>query len=333
MDTYYFKVVVISTTDSSVVWESDVFEDPGWDVAYSPDGSLIIVSTGSNSVIALDAGNGDVVWSTELPVQGTYGVAVTQDTVYVGAFIKEPYSGSVIALRIGSGEILWNTGGFDDAVLTLSLNNDGSKLLGGIGIDYGNERYGGKVIALNPLTGEKLWETEEFDDYVWGVAEVPGMGMISAGVESGKISFISVDTGEVVKTITIDENRILDSLTVLPDQPMILVSLEDESYNGIISAYLVSSGAVTQATSLPAGEWSSPSTEAQEWTSPATAMETHETSAYPITTPQGTEGNPLGMILIFIGGGAIIAVIVIVLKFFILRPKPYAPAPPPPPPP
>ncbi len=271
---YKSKVITISISDSTVLWETNVFNDPGWDVAYSPDGSLVIVSPQSNYVVALDARNGKVIWRTELPVSSTYGVAVTKDTVYVGAFIKKPYSGAVVALSIKNGDVLWISKGFDDVVLELLVSINGSLLFGGIGIDYGNNKYGGKVVALNTASGKKLWETKEFSDYVWGIAEIPHTGLILSGIESGTMTLISTNTGETVKTFPVGKGLKIDCLVMSPSKPMLLVALENKAGEGILIAYNVVAGTTstspTQATSTMAntGTPTKPQGYGVAWVSP-----------------------------------------------------------------
>ncbi len=267
---YRFKVITISLLSSKVLWETKTFGDPGWDVAYSRDGSLVIVSPQSNYVMALRAVDGKVVWRTELPVHSTYGVTVSRDVVYVGAFRRSPYSGVVAALSLRSGKVLWLTGNLDDAVLTVTLSRDASLLFCGLGIDHGNNKYGGKVIALNPRTGKKIWETGEFSDYVWGVEEIPGTDTLIVGVESGVTPLISAKTGDVISKVSINDGWDISCIALLKRRKILALGLENDANQGALFIYEVRTAEEESVTTQHTQqiEATKPSTYGVAWVSP-----------------------------------------------------------------
>ncbi len=213
----YFKVYVLNIADGSVIWESETFAGSGWEIEYSPNGRYIVATTSLDSIIILDTFREYEAQTLDLSMDNTFGIAISNDKIFVGGFRGEPYSGIILCIDISSKKIIWSNDQLEDSVISLKISTNESVLYAGIAIDEANNKRTGKIIALDINNGEKLWETSKYDSYVWEIDELKNGWLIGALGDLG-IVILDSQTGEELNKISIPNGTGVFSIETIPDK-------------------------------------------------------------------------------------------------------------------
>ncbi len=179
--TILWEYDVIDHVDDAVTWYDDkvyIAADSAWCLdaftgeriwAYKPSASLKMNGSAaieddvayfsfapnwsSMEIIALDALNGELIWSTLLPAYSTGCITLHEDIVFVPT-----YNGSLFALNTNDGFILWentsSTSGYWDSTPVIVE-----------GLIYING-HDGAARAINAETGVTVWESELTGHYI-----------------------------------------------------------------------------------------------------------------------------------------------------------------------
>ncbi len=172
---------VIDHVDDAVTWYDDkvyIAADSAWCLdaltgtriwAYKPSVSLKMNGSAaiendvayfsfapnwnSMEIIALDANDGELIWSTLLPAYSTGCITLHENIVFAPT-----YNGSLFALNCSDGSILWqntsSTSGYWDSTPVI---------VEGLIYINGND---GVARAINAETGVTIWESELTDYYI-----------------------------------------------------------------------------------------------------------------------------------------------------------------------
>jgi outer membrane protein assembly factor BamB len=154
--TGFREVRALDASSGAQVWAKQM--DAPVRAAPVADGGRLYAIDRDNKFVALDQGNGGVIWRHEVfaetaAILGSSNVAATPDMVVV------PYTnGDLYAMRAGNGRQMWSdsltrTGGGD----TLSTINDiaGRPVIDG-GVVYAIS-HAGRFVAIDMLSGERIW--------------------------------------------------------------------------------------------------------------------------------------------------------------------------------
>jgi outer membrane protein assembly factor BamB len=147
------RVDALSLTTGRLVWTSPVLPDGqqcGALSSPSVSGGLIIVGGNGENVTALQASDGQLVWSDAFPVlyyceQGaeSWTPAITGSTVYAG--LQE----GIAALSLSTGTVRWHVQSIGDVPGLLSVT--GTEVIATIGT--------GQLTAFSLASGSVLWQT------------------------------------------------------------------------------------------------------------------------------------------------------------------------------
>ena len=348
-DNYVFKVVTVSLKTRKVVWASKEFPSFGWTLRYSPDGKLIVVTSGDgDKVYALRSDTGALVWTVSISgAEKVLGVATSSGGVYV-TYLTTDGDGGVMLISYGGKEVRKVTG-LEGTPLIPSLTLDGKLLTIPLGISKGGDTYAGKVVALNPSTLKRLYESPELSDYVWATTPIheAGANVVAGIIDNGTVCFF---TQWDLKPITCARNKgwAGDDLAALPNKPVVLITIDKKQssgdYVGRVVAYKVwaeGTGTAPHTTTQPSTTQPSttqpttPATTPATTTQPTTPQTTQQQTTPPTTTKPSTTQPPW----LLIGAGAAGAVVVLIVIVAVITRRrragyyggAYAPPPPPPP--
>ncbi len=156
------------------------------------DGALVLGTTTTSSVHAIELSNGEPRWVFEAggPVNGAGAIA--DGVAFIGSF-----DGTMYALDMQSGEPVWQT--------PLGSDVTGGALVDGDRVFVGTQD--GAFFALDRSTGDVLWEQETGTE--WGkivnstpvVAELFGLPVVIIGSTGGVLHAFDPATGDEQLTI------------------------------------------------------------------------------------------------------------------------------------
>jgi outer membrane protein assembly factor BamB len=158
--TGYAEIVAIDTRKGGILWRKK-FTSP-FRSAPGTDGKRVYAITAGNEIFALNAADGETVWSQAGVAQSAGLVGGSSPLATRKGMLLAPYSsGEIVAIQAENGRVLW----FDslasyNRLSSLSAISDivAQPVLDG-GILYAIS-YGGKMLALNIRTGKRLWERD-----------------------------------------------------------------------------------------------------------------------------------------------------------------------------
>jgi alcohol dehydrogenase (cytochrome c) len=141
-------------------WTFKIGDDATMEAAPIVWQGTVYVSTGNDSVYAIDAQTGDERWHFSYPIAHAVafwvnrGVAVLEGRVYLGTL-----NGHLIALDARSGKLLWDVQGVHDPKTSFySMAPVAYKNLVLIGASNGDWGGNGYITAFSAATGARVWE-------------------------------------------------------------------------------------------------------------------------------------------------------------------------------
>ncbi len=157
--TAFGEVVAIGAEDGSIIWRRSV--GGVFRAAPAVAGRRVFVVSTDNRLIALDAGDGELLWTHEGIVEpaGLLGAAVPAVS---GELVVAAYSsGEVFALRVENGRVAWS----DSLILQgrfgarTSLSDVDASPVIDDGVVFAVSR-GGSLAAIDLRSGLRLWDHE-----------------------------------------------------------------------------------------------------------------------------------------------------------------------------
>ena len=140
------KVRALQYDNGKTLWKADLDTALSGGVGIYDDAMLVGSSEGA--VLKLDAGSGDIQWSTQL--QGEVLAPPQADGRVV---VAQTYDGKLHGLEFDTGELIWT---YDSNVPVLTLRGTGTPLLDGGTVYAGFAN--GRVLALDAASGAIKWE-------------------------------------------------------------------------------------------------------------------------------------------------------------------------------
>lgn len=124
-------------------------------------GGRVFVTTLSNTILALDAANGAVLWEFSGLGQSTGLVGAASPAATADMVVPAFSSGEVYAIRAGNGSVAWS----DNLASTLRLGGMSALSdIRGLPIIDNNVVYaisfGGKIAAIDLMTGARIWQKD-----------------------------------------------------------------------------------------------------------------------------------------------------------------------------
>ena len=200
-DNLLLRKAVLSTNETGV-WRNEteyafmwrqkaVFGFDNFGTATYEDGVLYAPSKGDNKVYAVNASNGNVIWSTMVR-QCDASPYIDSDIIYVGECMGPDHEPipfpKAMALNKTNGEVVWEF---------IEPNNStwvGSPVVHGDYVYF--TTYGSGVYALNKTNGTPIWH-RNIGNIVCSVAYHNGMVFVSAYEPSGQYCF-NATTGDTI---------------------------------------------------------------------------------------------------------------------------------------
>ena len=192
--------VAAATLGGGLLWETSLVADfdrksavAGGGVAAA--GGKVFATTGYGEVVALDAGNGTVLWRQRMDAPIAGAPAVDGNTVYVVA-----RDGTALALDAGNGKILWQIAG--------GRQNGGVQGPASAAIANGKVLMPfatGEVVTAEAADGTPSWRGavvgKRFNLAAAGRGDITGDPVVSGGVvyvgsASGRTVAMNAETGE-----------------------------------------------------------------------------------------------------------------------------------------
>lgn len=187
-------VEALASNDGSRLWQVEV----GSVINAGPgDGDNLLLFGGDAEVIALNKGDGQIVWRTPVSSE-VLSIPQRQANVVVAHCVD----GNVVALDANSGKLLWQ---HRESVPTLSLRGSSDPYLLSDAALIGTAN--GKVIALSLRDGSLIWDTviaeargrTELERMVDVDAELAvADGVVYASSYQGSLAAIALATGQML---------------------------------------------------------------------------------------------------------------------------------------
>lgn len=171
-------------------WVTALADDGEQEASLLVRGGRMFVATPHDSVLALDAATGKLIWQHAysppyvLDFAASRGVGLDGDTVYIAT-----QDCRILALDANDGKSLWNVGACPNEPYNNAQNNwfsmasyvyDGAIVLGRAGGDFGNV---GHVVAYSARDGHPLWDWQTLDPKTWpGLSWQHGGGAVWGGL-------------------------------------------------------------------------------------------------------------------------------------------------------
>lgn len=161
---YDYYMWALDTEDGSVVWSRGQEQEPQSVV----DGAVMVkddvayIGTNGGYVRAIDASNGDLLWSWEPenassdPLSARTAVVYYDDTLFVGG-LGEGDQSHLFAIDPETQQTVWDWAGDELSYATPAVG-DGSVYVPG---------YGGTLYALDAGDGSEQWSTQVGDSIEW----------------------------------------------------------------------------------------------------------------------------------------------------------------------
>ncbi len=205
-----------ATADVDLLWQRNVGKGTNELLSkLSPVilGSRIFSTDINGNVMALNAGDGKIVWrrKTRLPVTG--GPGADENLVMLGTS-----EGEVISLSNTDGKEVWRAS-VSSEVVSSPRESDGIVV-----VRTGDE----KIIALSAETGERLWvydQTVPVLSLRGTSAPVIADNILVAGFDNGQVAALSLKTGKLFweKMVAISDGRSeLERMVDIDTRPLIV---------------------------------------------------------------------------------------------------------------
>ncbi len=188
----YDEVIAVNPVDGAIYWRTKI--DSPSRAAPTIDGGRVFVVTQTNTLSALDAKTGTVLWDYS-GMEGSASLINGASPAAEGGLVVPAFtSGEIYALRVENGSLAWS----DNLANTLRLGG-----LGGIAdisgypvIDKGMVfaiSYAGKMVAIDAQTGMRVWSRDI------GGSDTPWVAGNTIFVLSGEGELVALerDTGAV----------------------------------------------------------------------------------------------------------------------------------------
>ena len=141
-------VVSVYRKNGQLLWSVDIKEEITGGISTNTSANVLVVSTRSGQVVAIDTANQKIRWQIQLPSTSLAPSLVSDDRVMVSA-----NDGIIYALDIKTGEQVWQ---FSTQMPTVSVRGIAKPLQ----LDDHTALFGtadGRIHAIDPQTGEPLW--------------------------------------------------------------------------------------------------------------------------------------------------------------------------------
>lgn len=340
-DNYVFRVALVSVSTGKTLWMSSEYLGYGWNVDFSDDGKLVVVSPGSdNTIYAFRTSNGAVAWKTELSgVAKTLGVRAGGGRVFVST-VTSKGEGTVVILS-NDGDEVSRIKNLPGKPILSTLSPDGKLLTIPIGLTESESSFKGWVALYDTATLKRLWLSPDLGEYPWVAAFLPSQQVVATVLDNGKVCFLSISDGSVLKCET-HKGWAGDSLASIPSLGLVIVTMDkkvsSDEYVGKVIAYRVSLAGGGQPSTTAPQTTTKPSTTQPTTpkTTPITTQAGTGAATGDVTTPATTTKPGKGVPWTLVAGGGVGAAVAVILALIFLklrsRQKPaYMPPPPPPP--
>jgi outer membrane protein assembly factor BamB len=196
----------------------------------------LYVSDSGGRIVALDATNGNRLWSADVDERITGGPGVGENTVLVGTG-----EGGVIALDAENGRRLWSAT-VSSEVLSPPLKSEGIVVV---------RTNDGKVFGLGGDSGKQLWI---YDRTVPSLtlrgtsAPIIVAGVVIAGFDGGKLTALDLRTGRLLWEVSVAAARgrsELERMVDIDSDPMVVDDvIYVTTFQGQLAAIQLDSGRI-----------------------------------------------------------------------------------------
>lgn len=155
----YDEVVAVDGQKGDIKWRAKLASPSR--AAPTIAAGRVFVTTLSNSILALDASNGAVLWEFAGIGQSTGLIGAASPAATADMVVPAFSSGEIYALRAGNGSVAWS----DNLASAVRLGGVGALSdIRGLPVVDGNTVYaisfGGKAVAIDITSGTRVWQKD-----------------------------------------------------------------------------------------------------------------------------------------------------------------------------
>ena len=155
----YDEILAVDGQKGDIKWRAKISSPSR--AAPTIVGGRVFVTTLSNTILALDAANGAVLWEFSGLGQSTGLVGAASPAATADIVVPAFSSGEVYAIRSGNGSVAWS----DNLASSVRLGGMSAMSdIRGLPIIDNNVVYaisfGGKVAAIDLMTGARIWQKD-----------------------------------------------------------------------------------------------------------------------------------------------------------------------------